>query len=99
MPILTLFRYLPRKVTDPVLAELGDRSNLSATDLSTAVETAAVQAAVLRADMREPPENIFGPFTASADRATATVHWANMDSGAMINVVHSGVLTVFPALL
>ena len=50
-------------------------------------------------------ENMFSPFTvvleASAGLQRETqprVHWAHVDTGAMINLVHRGVLTAFPAL-
>ena len=50
-------------------------------------------------------ENMFSPFTvvletsAGLQRETQPrVHWAHVDTGAMINLVHRGVLTAFPAL-
>ena len=61
-----------------------------------------VSEAVARSDRAE---NMFSPFTvvletsAGLQRETQPrVHWAHVDTGAMINLVHCGVLTAFLAL-
>lgn len=52
------------------------------------------------------PENMFAPFTIpTADKhgklakdEEATVHWGNVDTGSMVNIMYSGVLAAFPEL-
>ena len=48
---------------------------------------------------------MFSPFTIVLETSTGLqheiqpcVHWAHVDTGAMINLVHHGVITAFPAL-
>ena len=61
-----------------------------------------VSEAVARSDRAE---NMFSPFTVVLETSAGLqcetqprVHWAHVDTGAMINLVHRGVLTAFPAL-
>ena len=42
--------------------------------------------------------NMFAPFVIPSDKTVgdvATVHWGNVDTGAMVNVVYLGVTRVF----
>ena len=65
-----------------------------------------MQAAVAAHLLGSAPENMFAPFTivqhnaaGKLVQATRTdVHWGNVDTGAMVNIMYSGVLTAFPAL-
>ena len=66
----------------------------------------ALQRHHLPSPHEDPPENMFGPFTVvEGERATQagrqeapTVHWAHVDSGSMVCIVHEGVLAAFPYL-
>jgi hypothetical protein len=61
-------------------------------------ELAAVQSAL--APSEQVPQNMFAPFVAAPGQVAdvATVHWGNMDTGAMVNVVYLGVTRVFKEL-
>jgi hypothetical protein len=43
---------------------------------------------------------MFAPFTIPTSRVPeiTTVHWGNVDTGAMVNVVYEGVIRVFKSL-
>lgn len=92
---------LPQDVVAPVLDQFRGVEHVP-----TSVEiAAAVEAAVLAIDAarplqpdKAPPENIFAPFRVTTAIPTGFTHWANVDTGAMVNVVHSGVLRAFPEL-
>lgn len=55
---------------------------------------------VSRVDQVEILPNVFAPFTIPASQVAdmSTVHWGNVDTGAMVNVVYKGVIRVFKAL-
>ena len=58
-----------------------------------------VEAAVVRSQL---PENMFGPFTVLAPEGVAHpphMYWDHVDTGAMVNLVHRGVLYAFAELL
>ena len=69
-------------------------------------ELAAVHAAVTAHLEGNPPENMFAPFTipprdaqGKPERVGApTVHWGNVDTGSMVNIVYSGMLSSHPGL-
>ena len=70
-------------------------------------ECAAVEQAVHRhLKHGDPPENMFAPFTVpdhvgsrdAGREAAPLVHWAHVDSGSMVCIVHDGVLDAFPEL-
>jgi hypothetical protein len=69
-------------------------------------EIAAVHAAVTAHLEGALPENMFAPFvippTDSQGKPQRTpaplVHWGNVDTGSMVNILYSGVLTGFPEL-
>ena len=69
-------------------------------------ELAAVHAAVTAHLEGNPPENMFAPFTIPpkdsqgkpTKHAAPTVHWGNVDTGSMVNIVYSGVLNTHPGL-
>lgn len=73
-----------------------------------ATEEAAVEAAITALSTLTPkplPQNMFAPFTvlqrakgALHESHVPTVHWANVDTGSMVNLVYSGVLSAFPKL-
>ncbi len=71
-----------------------------------AVELAAVQEALQTHVTAPAPENMFCPFTivkrgegGQLQRSTAPMlHWGNVDTGSMVNIVYSGVLRAFPHL-
>jgi hypothetical protein len=43
---------------------------------------------------------MFAPFTIATDTnpTAPTVHWGNVDTGSMVNIMYSGMLTHFPEL-
>ena len=51
-----------------------------------------------------PPDNMFAPFTiiTSDSKGTLahtpdpTIHWANVDTGSMVNIIYHGVVQAFP---
>ena len=43
------------------------------------------------------PENMFAPFAIHHPQATLT-HWANVDTGSMVNIMYEGAVTAFPYL-
>ena len=61
-------------------------------------ELAAVCSAL--SSINQVPQNMFAPFTAGQGRVAdvSTVHWGNVDTGAMVNVVYLGVTRVFKEL-
>ncbi len=69
-------------------------------------ELVAVHAAVSAHMEGALPENMFAPFTIPPRDAqgkltrneSPTVHWGNVDTGSMVNIMYSGVLTAFPEL-
>lgn len=69
-------------------------------------EIATVHAAVTAHLQGALPENMFAPFTIpTADKQgklvkddKAVVHWGNVDTGSMVNIMYSGVLAAFPEL-
>jgi hypothetical protein len=66
-------------------------------------ELAAVDAAVTAHLEGRLPENMFAPFTIIHDPNNAStsppmVHWGNVDTGSMVNIMYSGVLNAFPEL-
>jgi hypothetical protein len=93
---------LPAHLVDPLIAKL--RANNSPGD--GAAEPDTVEAAVLETAVAHhhsaPPHNIFAPFHLRAthhspDHVPLT-HWANVDSGSMVNIVYQGVIDAFPEL-
>ena len=50
------------------------------------------------------PENMFIPFSIETNsgldysHVTPNTHWANVDTGSMVNIMYSGVLKAFPHL-
>ena len=66
-------------------------------------ELAAVHAAVTSHLEAKLPENMFAPFTIPIigtsglpeREAAPTVHWGNVDTGSMVNILYIGVLQVF----
>ena len=78
----------------------------------TVSEAVAVQKSVhhmqeLESIHADPPENMFTPFTILDQRpggdlsrtASPRVHWAHVDSGSMVCLVHEGVISAYPDLL
>ena len=71
-----------------------------------AVELAAIQATIQTHATSPAPENLFCPFTVverdAAGKLTRgtnpMLHWGNVDTGSMVNIVYSGVLRTFPHL-
>ena len=69
------------------------------------MEHAAVELAV-RNHSFAAPENVFCPFTipsrdgtgALARASSPLVHWGNVDTGSMVNIVYQGALTLHPSL-
>ena len=66
-----------------------------------------MQAAIRNHATSPAPENMFCPFTVvernpatgHLHRATSPMlHWGNVDTGSMVNIVYSGVLRTFPHL-
>ncbi len=53
------------------------------------------------------PDNMFAPFTIPprdtqgelTRSESPTVHWGNVDTGSMVNIMYSGVLAAFPELV
>ena len=70
------------------------------------VEMAAVQAALHTHQNSPAPENMFCPFVVverdnqgQLSRVpNPMLHWGNVDTGSMVNIVYSGVLRTFPHL-
>lgn len=56
--------------------------------------------AVSRVEAVEVQPNVFAPFSVPASKVADlnTVHWGNVDTGAMVNVVYMGVVRVFKEL-
>lgn len=67
-------------------------------ELMAIVEAAGLEIGAQRAVDNAPPQNIFAPFLAGGPDGSGVTHWANVDSGAMVNVVYSGVLAAHPEL-
>ena len=71
-----------------------------------AVEIAAVQAALKNHIDSPAPENMFCPFVVMerdekghlTRQLQPMMHWGNVDTGSMVNIVYSGVLRNFPHL-
>ena len=71
-----------------------------------AVEIAAVQAALKNHIDSPAPENMFCPFVIMerdskgnlTRQENPMMHWGNVDTGSMVNIVYSGVLRNFPHL-
>ena len=73
-------------------------------------EELAVEQAIHRHHLRtpheDPPENMFAPFTVleetggegASRQVPPTVHWAHVDSGSMVCIVHEAVVDAFPEL-
>lgn len=59
---------------------------------------AQVQSALSTEDRAH--SNLFAPFVVTVERIPEmhTVHWGNVDTGAMVNVVYEGVVRVFKEL-
>lgn len=70
------------------------------------MEMAAVQSALHTHAHCPAPENMFCPFTVVkrgqegglARERDPMLHWGNVDTGSMVNIVYSGVLRTFPHL-
>ena len=90
--------------------QLGEAKGLTAGQqaaVEEAVKLAAVQAALQTHRDCPAPENMFCPFVV-IDRDPDTkklirnpepmLHWGNVDTGSMVNIVYSGVLDTFPHL-
>jgi hypothetical protein len=71
------------------------------------VEAAAVDASLTTHAICAAPENVFCPFTlvtrgpdGQLTRSPSPMlHWGNVDTGSMVNIVYSGVLTRHPSFL
>ena len=66
------------------------------------LEAAAVEAAIA-SNQHTLPQNMFAPFSCGGGNGqklgmAPVVHWGNVDTGAMVNIVYSGVLDTFPGL-
>ena len=66
------------------------------------LEAAAVESAVA-AHQKALPQNMFAPFSCGHPNPAKVspapmVHWGNVDTGAMVNLVYAGVLSTFPEL-
>ena len=97
----TVLGLLPDRATSELLAK-ARRATAKLKEPAPDELPELVSEAVARSDRAE---NMFSPFTvvletsAGLQRETQPrVHWAHVDTGAMINLVHRGVLTAFPAL-
>lgn len=68
-------------------------------------EAAAVEATVA-AHQRTVPQNMFASFSIGAKQGAGQLattpdpllHWGNVDTGAVVNLVYSGVVAAFPEL-
>ena len=71
---------------------------LPACTQAEAAELAAVESALATQDTIH--QNMFAPFTVDSKKVAdkPTVHWGNVDTGAMVNVVYLGVTRVFKGL-
>ena len=92
-----LLGMLPESTTTSLLAK-AHHANIhlqpSAAELPSLVEAALVYSQL--------PENMLGSFTVPAPEGNAHplhVHWVHVDTGAMVNLVHRGVLHAFLELL
>jgi hypothetical protein len=98
----TLLGLLPAHLIDPIVAKLRE-SNLqpAAVAAPDTVEAAILDTAVAH-HHAAPPHNIFAPFFhLQADVEPGHIpitHWANVDSGSMVNIVYQGVVDAFPHL-
>lgn len=101
-----LMANLPRDTLDDLLATVHQLSQKKEPPKTSAdaTEAAVVQAAV--AHSRQASEqNLFAPFhvaeqsTSAGAKLGVTLHWGNVDTGSMVNIIYSGVLSAFPALL
>lgn len=70
-----------------------------------------MEAAVTAHLTQQPPQNVFAPFSiashtpshpapsaAQPPKDDPTLHWGNVDTGSMINLVYQGVLATSPEL-
>lgn len=98
---------VPEEMAQGMLAE-ARRANLHHTappeDDQQAAEAAA---SVCVEQLLRPPENLFVPFTVPGKgdgnkvvkQTQPDVHWAHVDSGAQVCIVHEGVVRAFPHLM
>ena len=99
-----LLAQLPAEVVTKLLGEARGTAGTTA-GMDAAVEFAAVEATVAAHLHQRHPQNIFTPFTILHHQpdpgppSEPTLHWGNVDTGSMVNIVYQGVLTVFPELL
>ena len=98
-------KHIPQCHLDQLLATLhpptvqqGDTAPPAVTELA-AVDSAVTTHLALEGAL---PENMFAPFTIPATNTSPnsapTVHWGNVDTGSMVNILYSGVLQGFPEL-
>ena len=71
-------------------------ANEDPTAAADATELVAVRAA-LSAHASALPQNMFTPFAIHHPQATFT-HWANVDTGSMVNIIYEGIVEAFPYL-
>ena len=98
----TLLSLLPPHLIDPIIAKLRDSNQPQQATPSPANVEAAVLDTAIAHHLSTTPHNIFTPFfvhTGATDpNDLPTTHWANVDSGSMVNIVYQGVVDVFPEL-
>lgn len=90
---------LPKGTVDYILSEARRlNSTLPHCTKEEAQELAQVQSALSTED--RALSNLFAPFVVPVERTPEmpTVHWGNVDTGAMVNVVYEGVVRVFKEL-
>lgn len=97
---------LPKAVADGLLAEARKaNAHLPIPRPQAQREEEVAMVETLRR-LSAPPENLFAPFTLPPCNQTGKpqrvgkprVHWAHVDSGAQVCVVHKGVVDTFPEL-
>ncbi len=97
-----LLGLLPPHLIDPIISKLRANNQPQSTSPTPDTVEAAVLDTAVAHHLSAPPHNIFTPFHAHEEdhdpNHVPTTHWANVDSGSMVNIVYQGVVDAFPEL-
>ncbi len=98
----TLLGLLPPHLIDPIISKLRASNQPQQDAPSPANVEAAVLDTAIAHHLSATPHNIFTPFFVHQEGSSTsnlpTTHWANVDSGSMVNIVYQGVVDAFPEL-
>lgn len=95
---------VPQEMAQGMLAEAQRANQHPVAHFEDERLAAEAAASVCVEQLLKPPENLFVPFTVPGKgdegkvlkQAQPDVHWAHVDSGAQVCIVHEGVVQAFP---